>query len=353
MIRRFGAAVMGLLLSFPIVVAPVGAHGSLGLVVGSIDVWTDTSGDTHVTGVVSSHASTRRTNIRVTASWVGGASETTMAVVTSLAPHGSAPFEIIEDDTDVSAAGNPGVIDISNPTESVPVGALSIGSVNLVGDVATISVTNDSTFDGVGIQVHARRLGGSNNDVSASAPASLASGATADFAVTFDPESDGTLVRNVIAGTTAGPLLTSWNNYFGDLGASLFAEEIGFMAERGHHHRMLVEADFCPRNSVTRAEMAVFLPGRSASTTSPSRVRGHRLVLADVRGRHQRRRERGYRVRMRDRSPELLPRLTRHQGPDVEIHRPGVRAGADRHTGRIHRRQRSLLRAVQQPDARR
>jgi hypothetical protein len=54
------------------------------------------------------------------------------------------------------------------------------------------------------------------------------------------------------------PRLTSWNNWFTDLGTSSFAEEIGWMAEEGITTGCRT-VGFCPKFLVLREEMAVFL----------------------------------------------------------------------------------------------
>ena len=84
-------------------------------------------------------------------------------------------------------------------------------------------------------------------------------GATVQFTIPFDPDSNSTGVTGLIAKTTLGDFLTSWNNYFSDLGTSSFAEEIAFMADEGITTGCGSLTRFCPKDNVSRAQMAVFL----------------------------------------------------------------------------------------------
>ncbi|HYI67055.1 MAG TPA: S-layer homology domain-containing protein [Candidatus Limnocylindrales bacterium] len=261
MIRRFGAALIGLALILPMAVSSVAAHTSAGVVATQVDEWTDGAGDTHVTGLLTNHTGSRQSNIQVTATWTSpAASETATAMVSNLAPHASAPFAIVEEDTDVSAGTGLAVTATGTGSSTKPTGGLHIDldTESLVGDVYTVSVTNDSNVLGDNIVVYALTTGGTNNDAAASPAQDLAAGATANFVVTFNALQNGTAVTGVTAKTTAGTFLASWNNYFSDLGASSFLDEIAYLADTGITLGCGA-AIFCPGSAVTREQMAVFI----------------------------------------------------------------------------------------------
>ena len=259
MIRRISAVLIGLALTLPLTVSVVTAHSS-GLVVATvIDVWTDAGGDTHVIGTVTNHRTSRVQNVQITATWTAPAAVASgAAFITSLAPHASSPFHLVETDDTV---GSPtiSVSAVSNATNAAGGLALDVEGADLVGNVYTISVTNESTVVANDVRVYAV-LTGTNADAAASANPNqdLNVGETEVFTVTFDAEAIGTAVAHVIAQTTSGAYGSSWNNFFNDLYQTNFMTEIAWMADEGITLGC-GGSNFCPTANVTRGQMAVFL----------------------------------------------------------------------------------------------
>ena len=260
MFRRISVALVGLALCMPIfAAAPVLAHTNGGLSV-TFDTWTDAAG-THVAGKVTNHTSARRAPVSITATWdmkVDFQASAT-AFTSNLAPHATSPFHVMTA-TDVSSATGLTVVASGSITGTKPTKGIHIGAVNLVGDTATVNVTNDGGVDLLGVRVSAYRSGGANDDAAQSAAATLgASAVDQAFTITFDDDSEGGAVGAVIATTTSGATFgVSWNNYFGDLGTTNFTTEIAFLADEGITLGC-GNSNFCPTAGVTRAEMAVFL----------------------------------------------------------------------------------------------
>ena len=238
MIRRFSAALIGLALVLPIlVVAPVGAHTSGGLVTvfGTV---TSVDGTT-VAGHVTNHTNARRSAIIVTATWRGGenlmANETSPPMITNLAPHASSPFELFEAST-VDPSWTLTVTATSAVTGTKPAGALSVAPGSFTSEhVYEGLVTNKGALAADDVQVYTWRQNGSAiTDAAASGViSSIAAGASATYTINFDPLSSGTTVDYLVAKTNSGPFYTSWNNYFSDLGGSSFGDAIAWMADEG------------------------------------------------------------------------------------------------------------------------
>jgi hypothetical protein len=258
MIRRFGGVLLALALTLPLSlsVATVSAHTSGGIVVDADLRVVDGA----VIGTVTNHTSLRQT-ITVTATWENGTTDVTAsapAFASSLSPHAKSPFIIAAPaEADGLAFNGATASAVSNST--LPVGALSLTNEGLVGNVLTVNVANEASVTANDVEVYAVRLNGDvHTGAAESAAADLAAGANADFTVTFDANSSGEAVAAIIAKTTSGAYVTSWNNYFGDLGASGFMNEIAWMADEGITLGC-GNANFCPKANVTREQMAVFI----------------------------------------------------------------------------------------------
>ncbi len=259
MIRRFGAALIGLALCIPVFTIPVAAHGATPFVVS----FTEQANDTLV-GTVANHTTSRRGSVTVTATWENGTVDivdTAVVQITNLAPHATTGFEL-DPDADVSALGAPtSVTATGNITGTKPAGALQVAPGSFATDAYTANVTNDGTGLADNVVLFAVRANGATmTDAAASAPVDIAAGVTAPLTINFAAGSTGGDVVGVIARTTAGPFYTSWNNYFGDLGNTTesFVSDIIWLAEEGITTGC-GDANFCPNSGVTREQMAVFL----------------------------------------------------------------------------------------------
>jgi hypothetical protein len=263
--RLFGAVVIGLALTIPVTVAPVTAHVSVFWPV----VWTsvlDDKGET-ISGFVINHLGPRQTDIEITATWKDGDAVmetiTVPAMVGNLAAHAFSPFMIFNP-TPVEADWSVTVdVTSSTSTVDVPVGGLLVkGGEFIGGGVYQGLVTNDGSVPATSVRVYGYRTQGANS-ASDSAVSdlidSIAPGETVAYSITFDETRPGEFVR-LVAQTTEGPLLTSWNNFFGDLGSSKdsFVTAIGWMGAQGITTGC-GSANFCPKEAVTRAQMALFL----------------------------------------------------------------------------------------------
>ena len=254
MIRRFGAALIGLALTLPLVVMPVAAHTDAGLVV-SYSTYT-VGGDTHIVGTVANHTANRRANVVVTATFLNGttvvATQAGAAYITNLAPHATTPFHLVEIQ-DVTTATSTTVTAAGTATSNVPAGGLEILTTTLTGG----NIKNESGGAATNVVVYGtRRSSGVITDTTASAVIpTIAAGATVAYTWTF--AGSGTEFTSV-AQSTSGTYLTSWDNYFSDLGGSNFSAEIAYMANRGITLGC-GPAIYCPKSSVTREQMAIFL----------------------------------------------------------------------------------------------
>ncbi|HEX2767528.1 MAG TPA: S-layer homology domain-containing protein [Candidatus Limnocylindria bacterium] len=255
MIRRFGAVLIGLALTLPLSLSAVTAHTTAGV---TVDY--DVVGDT-IVGTVTNHTSTRLAGIDVTATWDEtpdpDVTATGPVLVTNLAPHAASPFELAVPDeadgltlTSVTAAGT--------VSGTKPIGGLDLAG-SLTGDTYNGTIHNESASNGTNIVVYAVRSDGTGfEDAAESAPVTVNAGVSgAAFTINFDAAGDGTTVY-LIAKTSAGAFLTSWNNFFGDLGKTAFKSEIEFLADEGITLGC-GNANFCPTSNVTREQMALFL----------------------------------------------------------------------------------------------
>ncbi len=263
--RRLGAVLIGLALTLPVIaVVPVSAHvgGGWAIEWGSI---LNGEGQT-VSGFVTNHLSSRRANIEVTGTWRNGATVmdtvTVPAMIDNLAAHASSPFRIFNPAP--VEAGWSLTVSVSASTLSVaaPVGALSVQPGSFVDKSAVYEgeITNVGSVVAHDVVVYGWRRDGVVTDAAGSDTiATLDPGETVTYSIAFDAERSGE-VEYLIAQTTSGDFLTSWNNYFGDLGNSseIAADAIAWMADQGITTGC-GNASFCPKDPVTRAQMAVFL----------------------------------------------------------------------------------------------
>jgi hypothetical protein len=265
MIRRLSAALIGLALPLPVFVlatpAPVAAHsaGGFSLVWGT----STTAEGTSLNGMITSHFSSRRTSIQITATWRDGttvmATETAGAMVTNLAPHASSPFEMFED-TDLEPGWTLTMTVTSALTGVKPAGGLTVELGEFTdADTYEGTVTNHGSTAALDVVVYGNRWDVVYLDAQASETiASIPAGGSATYTINFSPDSNGDAVLGLIAKTNVGTFYTSWNNYFGDLATSNFTDAIAWMAEEGITTGC-GDANFCPKSSVTRGQMAVFL----------------------------------------------------------------------------------------------
>jgi hypothetical protein len=265
MIRRLGAALITLALALPAFAlttpGPAAAHsaGGFSLAWG----WSTGPEGTSLNGMITSHLSSRRTNIQITATWKDGATvmatETTTAMVNNLAPHARSPFQMFEE-TEVDAEWDVTMAVTSAPTNVTPAGAMTVDPGEFIDeDTYEGTVTNHGSTAAQNVVVYGNRFEAVYRDAEPSGTiASIPAGGSATYTIDFDPDSVGESVRGLIATTNAGTFYTSWNNYFGDLVTSSFADAIAWMAEEGITAGC-GNASFCPKSSVTRGQMAVFL----------------------------------------------------------------------------------------------
>jgi len=266
MIRRLGAALVGLALTLPIfgaAAAPVSAHGSNAFTY-EYATLTTVEG-TYVVGALTNHTQSRYVNILVTATWRDGstivASETATILVSNLAPHAVSPFVLFEDDTDIEPDYSLTLVANGQVFNNRPIGGLEITEGEFTGpNTYEGTVTNEGNDLAQNVIVYANRWDGdiyTGASGSAVIP-SLVAGASATYVIEFDEASSGDTVVNLIAKTHGTWFLTSWNNYFSDLGTTLFTDSIAWMADEGITTGCGL-ARFCPHDGVSRAQMAVFL----------------------------------------------------------------------------------------------
>jgi hypothetical protein len=263
MIRRFGAALIGLALCLPIFAVPVAAHG--------YQPWGfnfEVHADGTVVGTVTNHTTQRRANVTVTGGWSVEGNSTFQSVVvpiTSLAPHASTPFRL-DPDFDASDMTLITLRAAAPLTGPKPAGALQVDPGTFTGSSYSGTVHNDGSATANDVIVYAARAleqpwGLEPTDAAASATiASIAPGASATYTIDFDAASTGDRVTGLIAQTTSGPFYTSWNNYFGDLGATneRFVDDIAYLAGTGITTGCSITS-FCPKSAMTREQMALFL----------------------------------------------------------------------------------------------
>lgn len=266
MIRRFGAALIGLALTLPILAMPVAANHGSGIVVNDYTVYTS-GADTHVVGTMTNQTNSRRGGIVVTVTYKAaattvGTDTADASFLTNLAPHATSTFHVVTPTASIPGHDNETVVATSTSTTTQPVGGLEATG-TLVGDDLSGTVKNESTGTAADVMVYAARIDAGNvTDTLTITPTtqSLATGVSSAFAGSFRAGSTGTDVL-IVAQSTSGSYYTSWNNYFSDLGGSAFQTEIAFMADEAITLGCTVSGTvkYCPASVVTREQMAAFL----------------------------------------------------------------------------------------------
>jgi hypothetical protein len=244
-------------------VAPVSAHVGAGWAFEWGSVF-NVDGET-INGYVTNHLSARRTDIQVTATWKDGstvmATVTEPAMIDTLAAHATSPFHIHKPQPVEAAWTLTVAVSASTSGGSTPVGGLSVQPGEFTaGATYEGMITNDGSVVANDVQVYGYRRDTVVTDAAGSAVIdSIDPGETVTYSIAFDEARSGD-VEYLVAQTTSGNYLTSWNNYFGDLGNSsdTFVEAIVWMADQGITTGC-GNANFCPKAAVTRAQMAVFL----------------------------------------------------------------------------------------------
>jgi hypothetical protein len=260
MSRMLGAVVIGLAILLPPAATPVAAHVGGGLVV-DFDVHVE---PTHVAvlGTVTSHITRRVTEVTVTAAFLDAdgdvlATQSAPAAVSNLAPHARSPFAIFEPDRAAADFDEVRVTATGVQTQVQPSGGLLIGNGSLAGGVYTLSLRNQSAVDALDVVVSGLLRNGSTfTAFGASDPVDLGAGDGATVQIPFD--GTGSSVFALVARSNSGLFVTSWNNFFNDLGTSTFVNEIAWMAGAGIT-RGCSGHEFCPKDVVTREQMAVFI----------------------------------------------------------------------------------------------
>jgi hypothetical protein len=261
MTRTLAAALVALAALLPLPAAPpVTAHTDAGFAV-DYDVHVEA---THVAviGTVRNHTATRTAATTVTAEFLGThgevlAAQSAPVAVTNLAPHATSPFAVLEPDRAAAGFSSVRVTASGAPTSVSPSGGLLIGAGSLAGDVFSVPIRNQSAVDALDVTVHGlRRDGATFTAIAASNPVDLAPGAQATVQLGFG--GSGTQIVALVARSNAGLFVTSWGNYFNDLGTSDFVGDIAWMAGAGVTRGCSAHR-FCPKETVTREQMAVFI----------------------------------------------------------------------------------------------
>lgn len=262
MIRRLFIILLGLGICLPVLAAPVAAHG--------YQPWgfnVDVLADGTIVGTVTNHTSQRRLGVTVTGKWYvegGPIYQSVVIPITNLAPHASSPFLL---DPDFEASGATAGWSAAAPMIGTkPAGALQVDRGTFTGSSYSGTVHNEGSATANDVVVYASRAvrfdwGFEPTDAAASSTiTSIAPGASATYTIDFDPATTGDSVIGLTAQTTSGPYYTSWDNYFGDLGATnlRMLDDIAWLAASGITTGCST-TNFCPKSAVTREQMAVFL----------------------------------------------------------------------------------------------
>ena len=247
---------------------------------GTVDVvsatwWIDTNNDLNVAGEVRNGMSTRRHSVEVVVTVRNAAAAvvgtmTIGAYLDQLAPGTTTPFWNLMDAppgaTTVDLEAKPGT-----PVTAVPKGALSVtlgvpytdsngwrhhpGTVhNLAGFGVQYVVANMAVYNASGDVIDASWAYPSPHEIPAKGSAPF------DIVLTdWNPKA----VRVAFAADGHGAVdfsnyVTSWNNYFNDIGASSFRSDIVWNAEQGITTGCGAGL-FCPTATVPRDQMASFL----------------------------------------------------------------------------------------------
>ena len=273
MFRRLGAALVGVVLCLPMFGLPVAAHGWP-----TFEFQYGTRADGTIVGTVFNNTTARRLDVTVTAKWTTGGpifTASTVIPITNLAAHAASPF-VLDPPFDVTGLTLYSVKAAAPTTGPRPAGALHVESGTFTDNSYSGMVRNDGAATATDVVVYAARavqeaFGPVPTDAAASAVIPLIlPGESAAYTIEFDAASSGDRVLGLIAQTTSGEYFTSWNNYFGDLGNANpdFIDDIVYLASTGIS-RGCSFSNFCPKDPVTRAQMAVFLDRAVGWTDAP------------------------------------------------------------------------------------
>ncbi len=285
MVRRISATLIGLALCLPVLaVAPVAAHTTDAFVVAHT---TYTEGlNTHVIGTVENHTNVRSRSLRVNLTWTQGSAVIQMVslppFLPNLAPHARTPFHITVATADTVPAdtltASAAEADPDRPPGIAPIAALDVQSAVITNgspDTVTGTVINEGSSNANGVRVYALVFDGStlldagtSNTITTLLPGGAGGAYTIDLTRDVAADDELYMVARTSGGGPATPWSTSWNNFFGDLGNSSFTPEIAWMADQGITTGCATTS-FCPKSTVSRANMAVFLDRALGLTDAP------------------------------------------------------------------------------------
>lgn len=254
-------------------------HGSLR--VAAQTSWVDDStGYLHIPGVVANDSGSAQQFVEIVATFYNGSevvgTDFTFADLSILAPHSSAPFEIIV--TSVPANMDHYVLQVGgDATSEHAAQALQIsrgssyvdasGYLHLLGEVEnkgsqTVEFTEVVAVIYQGSAVLAV-------DFTFTNPDSIAPAAKAPFELVVLEHYTGYTKYSLQAdaSTASNGYATSWDNYFADLGGTSFRTDTIWIAESGITTGCGT-ARYCPDDSVTRGQMASFLARALSLPTS-------------------------------------------------------------------------------------
>jgi hypothetical protein len=252
------------------VLTPAAVRGAAGFEIAHTIAWVDSGGFFHITGDVTNVMSIRQQFVEIDATYYNASGEVigtgvTYAELTTLAPGGTSPFEIMESEAP-AGYDHFALIASSSPTSERAVGALvpavgvaftdGLGFRHIPGEV-----TNESneTLDFPEIIVALYSANGTviNTQVDYAGD-SLAPGATAPFEIIFTDRYDYARYSIQTYADGASGFATSWDNYFDDIGFNGFRVDIIWLAASAITTGC-ADGLYCPDDSVTRGQMAAFL----------------------------------------------------------------------------------------------
>ena len=272
MARRIRIALSALLVLWAGLNAPATVtanHGSLRVV--SYSTYVDSIDALHVVGVVNNDTASRQRFVRVNATFrnAGGSvldTDFTFTLLDELVPHGSSPFHMIVSPrpsfTSLQLAVTGSAINGNTIAPLViepgPAFTDEIGYVHVPG-----LITNRSSSAVEFAQIVATIYSGATvveTDFTFADPHEIGPNGSAPFELLFREPASGYTRFHLQADARAGSTgyAASWDNYFGDTGATVFRNDIIWLAEEGITGGCGV-GRFCPSGTVTREQMASFL----------------------------------------------------------------------------------------------